>query len=371
MARVEFEGKDLEEAIAKAAAALNMPPEKVKFSVSSMGTKGFLGLGRRKARISVDPDDPVLALEGDPADDRRRKEAPRSKPVPPQKEPGGRPEEGGEAKRPDERTQRPTVGQQSRPSPDRGPGLERPKPPAGKKAERPPKEPPRKRDAKKHEEAVSSRQAQPGREHRPDKKDGLRERPAPEALPLDWSHVPPALTKPGPGETLAEATADQACELALGVAGEILTRMGFEAEISVARIDSRILLSLESPDNALLIGARGGTLEALQLLVNKIAARRLAEANPETPADCRVVLDVADYRARRREMLLENLKSLSEQVRRTRKPQAMPGLNSDERRLIQLALRPFKDLYIISSGGREALTISPHPPRRKAPGGRR
>ncbi|MDR2934470.1 MAG: Jag N-terminal domain-containing protein, partial [Candidatus Adiutrix sp.] len=57
---VEFTGRDLAEAIAAAAEALNLPPEKLKFSVVAMGAKGFLGLGRRRARIAVDPADPTL-----------------------------------------------------------------------------------------------------------------------------------------------------------------------------------------------------------------------------------------------------------------------------------------------------------------------
>jgi hypothetical protein len=60
---VEFVGQDLAEAIAAAAGALNLPPEKLKFNVIEMGTKGFLGLGRRRARIAVDPDDPSLYLD--------------------------------------------------------------------------------------------------------------------------------------------------------------------------------------------------------------------------------------------------------------------------------------------------------------------
>ena len=344
MGHVEFEGKDLEEAIAKAAAALNMPPEKVKFSVTSMGTKGFLGLGRRKARIAVDPDDPALAIDDEPSGGQRGQEnkaGPKS----------------ALSKGAGERKNR------ERKKPSLTPGKKREtelNPESGRQP-----------DSKKSEMAGQSQNV--SKERHPEKKEKAKERPAAatEALPLDWSHLPPALTKPGKGETLVEGTVDQAGELALDTTKEILARMGFEATISAARINSRIVLSLESADNALLIGARGATLEALQLLVNKIAARRLSETVLALETDCRVVLDVADYRSRRREHLLENLKNLGEQVRQTRKPQHMPGLNSDERRMIQLALRPFKDLHVLPSGGREPLTISPFPPRprRRATGG--
>ena len=351
MAHVEFTGKDLEEAIAKAAAALSLPPEQVRFSVVSMGTKGFLGLGRRQARIAVDPDDPALTIEAEAPAERRKKADPAPAPAGPAKESGER------QNRERKKSPAPVA-----PVPVSSAQAE-------KKAEAPQESGRNKPESRKTEEAAPDKKYP--RERRPDKKDKARERAAgPEVLPLDWSHLPPVLTKPGRDEVLAEGTVDQAGELALSATREILARMGFEAEVSAARLGGRIVLSLESADNALLIGARGATLEALQLLVNKIVARRLAEA-ADAPADCRVVLDVADYRARRRELLLENLKNVSEQVRQTRKPQALTGLNSDERRLIQLALRPFRDLHVLSSGGREALTISPHPPRprRKGSGG--
>jgi spoIIIJ-associated protein len=333
MASVDFEGRDLEEAIGRAAAALNMPPEQVKFSVISMGAKGFLGLGRKKARIAVNPDDPALSLD-EPEEKQKR---------PARQEPGD------DSRRDRRKTPAPAEQKTSDASPS-------PKKTVAPTAHA-------KRNGRAPAESAPQKHAEPLAA-------------VPEIQPLDWSHLPPVLTRPDRDETRTEGPGDQAGELALTVTREILTRLGFEAEITAARINARVILSLESPDNALLIGARGATLEALQLLVNKIVARRLADSGPAPEADCRVVLDVADYRGRRREHLVETLKNLAEQARRTRRPQTMTGLSSDERRLIQLALRPFKDLRILSSGGREALTIATQSPsaaprpRRRMPGGR-
>jgi spoIIIJ-associated protein len=136
------------------------------------------------------------------------------------------------------------------------------------------------------------------------------------------------------------------------VVRDILNRMGLTADISAVRLGSRLVLNLDGPDKALLIGTRGATLEALQLLAAKIVAR-------QNPAAGRLVLDVADYRARRQSHILENLRQVAETVRRTRQPQNMPGLNAAEKRLAQRALRPFKDLSARTEGGRGGLVIAP------------
>ena len=315
MANVEFEGKDLEEAIAQAALALSLPPEKVKFTLLSMGAKGFLGLGRRKARISVDPADPALKDLGEETGGRTS-----AKPAP-------------------------------SPQPDR-----RPVPSAAA----PEPERPRREKAEKPTEAAPDKKGRAPRDkERPPKEEKARVRPAePEPAPLEWSHVAPPLTKPAPGESPAEIGDDLAGQLAVTALGEILTRMGLTAEISAQRLDSRLVLSLESPDNALLIGARGVTLEALQLLTGKIVARRLKEQDPESAAVPRVVLDVADYRLRRQNHLLDGLKTAAEEVRQTKKSQALGGLNSSERRMIQMALRPFKDLTVQTGARSDGLIIA-------------
>lgn len=321
MAQFEFQGRDLEEAIAQAAQALSLPPEKVKFSVISMGGKGFLGLGRSKARIKVDPDDPVLNTE-----DEAGPPAPAERPVVNTAE--AAPAEA----------------------------------PAAPEAE---KKRGRRERSDRDKPAPAQRQENKSRRNEPEKKD---EEPLPE---LVWDHVPPPLTRPGPNES--EEPADQPAALAAEVAREIISRMGFEAEIAARRIGSRIILTLESRDNAILIGGRGATLEALQLLTGKIVSRRLKEGGSET---VRVVVDAADYRFRRQESLLENLKTLAEQARRSRRPQTMSGLSSADRRLVQMALRPYKDLAAAHSpAGRDALVISAQPqpsrprPRRRSNGG--
>ena len=335
MSRVEFDGKDLEEAIAKAAASLSLPPEKVKFSVLSMGARGFLGLGRRKAKISIDPGDPVLDTEAA------------------------------------EQTDKPVAASSAKPDPKES-GHRRPPRPAKEtkgdtKRHQATSKGPRESVREKAQEAPPERIQRP--KARPQKSTNTEKTadqlvPPPEpALPLDWSHVPPPMTRPGLGETVVSVDGDEAASLAIKVLREILGHMGLAATLEAKRIGNRLILSIDSPDNALLIGTRGASLEALQLLTGKIVTRRLKENNENSP---RVVVDAADYLARRHYHLLETLGALAGQVRQTRRPQIMPGLGSAERRMLQLALRPYKDLALLPDRHREGLVISvPHYQRRR------
>jgi spoIIIJ-associated protein len=172
--------------------------------------------------------------------------------------------------------------------------------------------------------------------------------------------VPPPLTRPGPGESWSAGGPDEVAELARAALEKIVGLMGFKAEIRAGRIGGRVILSMETEDSALLIGRRGLTLAALSLLVEQLVGRR-APAGPAT----RVVVDAADYRARRQEAFLEALAGLAAEARRTKKQQFVPGLNPEERRLAHLALRPFKDLRVKSGGGARGLTIAPRRSRRE------
>lgn len=372
MASVEFTGKDLEEAIDAAAASLILPPEKVKFTVLTMGSRGFLGLGRRKARISVDPDDPALGQSGDArAENRERMKRP------PANVTGDGPKEA---------------------------AASRAMPSASKRAEG---DKPRSRANFEARFPVGGGASAPGDEPA---LSGRHRASAPvEVKPLDWSHIRPPLTCPARDEAEAvEFSSEPAGRLAGEVVGEIIGRMGIEARAICWKIGPRLVVTLDSPDNALLIGNRGRTLEALQLLATKIFQRRFSVGrrpgfgeNAEGPGgspktepglagssplrndsfppasdsgpdnELRLILDVGDYRARRQVQLLEHLKNLAERVRSSGQAQTFSGLNPSERRLMMLALRPFKDLAVSTVGGRESLVVTkaagrlPRPPRNR------
>lgn len=58
MSDKEFYAATVEEALDKASAALGIPPDQLDFTVLDQGSSGFLGIGARDARVSVEPPEP-------------------------------------------------------------------------------------------------------------------------------------------------------------------------------------------------------------------------------------------------------------------------------------------------------------------------
>jgi len=82
---------------------------------------------------------------------------------------------------------------------------------------------------------------------------------------------------------------------------DLLQKMGFAAEVtsSIDEAGGEAVVSVRSESEGLLIGRRGQTLDSLEHIVNRMTLR--AEAYVEG----RVLLDIGDYRKRRRESLDE------------------------------------------------------------------
>src|SRR4051794_19587994 len=78
----------------------------------------------------------------------------------------------------------------------------------------------------------------------------------------------------------------------------VLDELDLEGEVEVREEDERIDVEVVGEDDyGLLIGKRGQTIDALQLLCYQAAFRGLRERK-------RVVVDAAGYRERRREVLI-------------------------------------------------------------------
>src|ERR687893_1287442 len=98
--------------------------------------------------------------------------------------------------------------------------------------------------------------------------------------------------------------AERAQELVEGV----LDELDLDGEVAVEENDDRILLTVEGEDDyGLLIGKRGQTIDALQLLCYQAAFKGMRERK-------RVVVDAAGYRARRRETLESRADRAAEQA---------------------------------------------------------
>jgi spoIIIJ-associated protein len=122
-----------------------------------------------------------------------------------------------------------------------------------------------------------------------------------------------------------------------------------------------IVLDVRADNNALLIGRKGQTLEALEYLVIRIAGERPAGDGPH------IVVDIENYRERRRKTLQDMALRLGEKAKRQRKTVTVDALSAADRRIIHAALQddPWVTTRSLGQGSYRRLLIIPEGDRRK------
>ncbi|KGE71926.1 RNA-binding cell elongation regulator Jag/EloR [Spirochaeta lutea] len=126
--------------------------------------------------------------------------------------------------------------------------------------------------------------------------------------------------------------------------GQVTEKMGFPATpVILYREAEKLGIRLDSEHSGILIGKKGKNLDALQLLVNVLAARMIG-------GDFRVVIDTENYRSRREEALIRLAEKTGDQVKRTKKSRLLEPMNPFERRLIHTALNNISDIETKSEG---------------------
>ncbi len=102
-------------------------------------------------------------------------------------------------------------------------------------------------------------------------------------------------------------------------------------------------VAIESVNPGVLIGFRGGRLEAFQLILKLILARESKQWLP-------VVVDVNDYRAKQEARIVNLAQKAAAEVRLTKRPISLLPMSSYERRLVHIFLGQDGDLETISEG---------------------
>jgi spoIIIJ-associated protein len=120
--------------------------------------------------------------------------------------------------------------------------------------------------------------------------------------------------------------------------------MGCQASVSVLfREDRKLGLKIDSDSSSILIGKKGKTLDAMQLLVNIYAGRQGEE-------DMRIILDSENYRIRREESLVRLAYTVADRVRESRTSILLEPMNPFDRRLIHTTLNDISDVETRSEG---------------------
>jgi spoIIIJ-associated protein len=148
-------------------------------------------------------------------------------------------------------------------------------------------------------------------------------------------------------EGLGGVALEEQAEVAEEFVRGLLERMGLGAEVDHNEVEGVMYVDIFGVEDAegmgLLIGRHGQTLDALQEVVRSAVQRR-------TQARCRVMVDVEDYRKRRRSQLAEKARTAAARVRRTGRPERMEPMSPYERKVVHDAAGEVGGIETTSEG---------------------
>jgi spoIIIJ-associated protein len=139
---------------------------------------------------------------------------------------------------------------------------------------------------------------------------------------------------------LPEAPADRVT----AILDRILDELDLDADVEISEGDDEILAAIEGSDDlGVLIGRRGQTLDALQLLCYRAAFQG-------SPDRKRVTVDAGGYRERRKDLLTEEAEIAAERAVRNAESVRLEPMSASERRMVHEVLKDRTDVETFSEG---------------------
>ncbi len=153
--------------------------------------------------------------------------------------------------------------------------------------------------------------------------------------------------------TLLETPTD-VVKIGTGILETLISHMGVDAVASLKSAQGDEfggpVFDIDGDDSGLLIGRRGETLRALQLLVNLLASRKLDTRTT-------IMVDVAGYQEKRIKSLTSLAGRVAQRVSATGHPIALEPMPPNERRIVHLALADHPEVVTESTGDREGRQV--------------
>lgn len=129
------------------------------------------------------------------------------------------------------------------------------------------------------------------------------------------------------------------------VLDNLLGMLLLEGSYEIEEEDEGFKVSIETKDAGRLIGARGESLDGLQLLVNQMVAKKVGEGNFK-----RVVIDVEGWRKQKEEDLERSAKEWAKEVLETGKPMELEPQSPWQRRIVHMVISETEGLASESIG---------------------
>lgn len=134
--------------------------------------------------------------------------------------------------------------------------------------------------------------------------------------------------------------------------------IGLDISIQTIEETDKLYVEIISDSAGIIIGKRGKTLEALQLITNIIV-------NKDKDKWIKVILDIENYRDKRENTLTDLAVKVASKVKKTGKFQILEPMNPFERRIIHMALQNDPRIVTKSDGAGNLKKVKIYLRRRK------
>ena len=141
----------------------------------------------------------------------------------------------------------------------------------------------------------------------------------------------------------APALPEDPAERVASVLAQVVEALDLEAKVSVEEDNEEISARIDGEDVGVLIGRRGQTIDAVQLLCYRIAFRGRGDRK-------RVSVDASGYRERRREAIERQADRAAERALETGKEIEIEPMSSSERKVAHDRLKDRPGIETFSEG---------------------
>jgi len=144
-------------------------------------------------------------------------------------------------------------------------------------------------------------------------------------------------------ENIRNESREDKIKIGKEVLQKIVDSITVDAKIEIAEKSHNTVFNVVGGNSALLIGKRGKTLEAIQLLVEKVINKKNEKRN-------RTIVDIEGYKEKRISSLKSLAKRLADKCKRFGKPMSLGEMNAHDRRIIHITLKSDKGVSTKSKG---------------------
>ena len=317
---ITVSGKTVEDALLEASIQLGTTSDNIEYTVLEHETKGFLGIGAKKAVIKArkkfEEEEDFLKEVFSEKKKPEKKKAEAKKEAAPEKAPAKKTEKGGK----DAKAEKDVKEQ---------------------KAEKAPK-------AEKEEKASKAEKEEKSfKSEKPEKTPKTEKGPKAEKAAKEEGAAPAEAEKASEKPARVPADPKVASERAETFLKNMFQAMGLEVQIETSFEDDTLSVNISGDDMGVLIGKRGQTLDSVQYLTSLVV-------NKGKASYVRVKVDTENYRERRKATLENLARNIAFKVKKTRRSVYLEPMNPYERRIIHSALQ--NDPYVTThSEGEEPL----------------